>query len=62
MGHCDLDEDCCQHDCDDDCQFAELEENKKNDPNANCTRPEGCYSQDGKCLCNLGCDCNCHNV
>jgi hypothetical protein len=29
MGHCDLDEDCCQHDCDDDCQFAELEENKK---------------------------------
>lgn len=27
MGHCDLDEDCCQHDCDDHCPFAEMELN-----------------------------------
>ena len=26
-----------------------------------CTRPDGCYSDDGKCQCNLGCDCGCHD-
>ena len=32
------------------------------DYNKNCTRPDGCYSKDGKCLCNLGCDCMCHDM
>lgn len=28
--------------------------------NIKCSRPDGCYSEYGTMLCNLGCDCKCH--
>lgn len=31
------------------------------DYNKKCSRPDGCYSDIGKPLCNFGCDCDCHN-